>query len=101
MFTITISASTVRKLLVAGVVLAAVPQVNAQQQMAEPLAPHPLQYLQGAGARTGAHWRGFLEALRGALNTPARVQTACDGAVLAFEQLLRLSRRAAAREPAA
>lgn len=38
MFTITISASTVRKLLVAGVVLAAVPQVNAQQQ-AEPLAP--------------------------------------------------------------
>ncbi len=39
MFTITISASTVRKLLVAGAVLAAVPQVNAQQQPAESITP--------------------------------------------------------------
>ncbi|MGE7370794.1 MotE family protein [Neorhizobium sp. NPDC001467] len=38
MFTITISASTVRRLLVAGVVLAAVPQVNAQQA-ADQIAP--------------------------------------------------------------
>lgn len=71
------------------------------RRLAEPLAPHPLQYLQGAGARTGAHWRAFLDALRVALDTPARVQTACDGAVLAFEQLLRLSRLAGARGAAA
>ena len=68
------------------------------RRLAEPLAPHPLQYLQGAGAQTCAHWRAFLDALRAALNTPDRIQTACAGAVLAFERLLQLSRMAAAQE---
>lgn len=64
------------------------------RRLAESLAPHPLDYLRGAGSQTGARWRDFLEALRVALDTPARVQAACEGAVLAFEQLLQLSRRA-------
>lgn len=69
------------------------------RRLAQPLAPHPLHYLQGAGAQTGARWRTFLDALRAALDTPARVQTACEGAVRAFERLLQLSRLAAAQEP--
>lgn len=64
------------------------------RRLAEPLAPHPLRYLQGAGAQTGAHWRAFLESLRAALDTPVRIQAACDGAAWAFERLLQLSRRA-------
>ncbi|MDA7418901.1 biliverdin-producing heme oxygenase [Xenophilus arseniciresistens] len=69
------------------------------RRLADALAPHPLHYLQGAGAQTGAHWRHFLEALRAALDTPERVQAACQGAVWAFEKLLQLrgaSRRAEA-----
>lgn len=62
------------------------------RRLAEPLAPHPLRYLQGAGAQTGAHWRAFLEALRAALDTPDRVQAACEGAVWAFDRLLQLNR---------
>ena len=64
------------------------------RRLAEPLAPHPLRYLQGAGGQTGARWRAFLESLRAALDTPARIQAACDGAAWAFERLLQLSRRA-------
>lgn len=64
------------------------------RRLAEPLAPHPLRYLQGAGAQTGAHWRAFLDALRAALDTPARVQAACEGAVWAFDRLLQLHRGA-------
>lgn len=64
------------------------------RRLAEPLAPHPLRYLQGAGAQTGARWRVFLESLRAALDTPARVQAACDGAAWAFERLLQLNRGA-------
>lgn len=64
------------------------------RRLAEPLAPHPLRYLQGAGAQTGAHWRAFLESLRAALDTPARVQAACEGAAWAFDRLLQLNRRA-------
>ncbi|WP_225785518.1 biliverdin-producing heme oxygenase [Xenophilus sp. Marseille-Q4582] len=66
------------------------------RRLAAPLAPHPLRYLQGAGAQTGARWRAFLDELRAALDTPARVQAACEGAVWAFERLLQLSRHAAA-----
>ena len=69
------------------------------RHLAPRLAPHPLRYLQGAGAQTGARWRVFLESLRAALDTPARVQAACDGAAWAFERLLQLNRGAiAARE---
>ncbi|RYF71439.1 MAG: heme oxygenase [Comamonadaceae bacterium] len=68
------------------------------RRLAGPLAPHPLDYLQGAGAQTGSRWCAFLDTLRAALDTPVRVQAACDGAVLAFGRLLQLNRMAAAQE---
>lgn len=52
------------------------------------LAPHPLAYLRGAGPATGAGWRMFLADLRSALDTPARVRRACEGAAMAFGLLL-------------
>ena len=64
------------------------------RRLAEPLAPHPLAYLQGAGRDTGAHWKAFLAALREQVASPAQVQAACDGAVAAFALLLRLHRQA-------
>lgn len=67
------------------------------RRLADALAPHPLHYLQGAGAQTGANWRRFLDALRAALHTPERVQAACQGAVWAFETLLQLRGAQAAR----
>ena len=63
------------------------------RRLAEPLAPHPLAYLQGAGRDTGARWKAFLAALRQQLASPAQVQAACEGAVAAFSLLLRLHRR--------
>lgn len=48
----------------------------------------PLHYLQGRGAGTGAHWQGFLQALRGALAQPSDLPAACRGACWAFEDLL-------------
>lgn len=62
------------------------------RRLAPALAPHPLDYLLGAGARTGARWRSFLAELQAALDTPARVAAACQGAVLAFECLLQQRR---------
>lgn len=63
------------------------------RRLAEPLAPHPLAYLQGAGRDTGARWKEFLSALRQQLVAPSQVQAACDGAVAAFALLLQLHRR--------
>ena len=64
------------------------------RQLAERLAPHPLNYLQGAGEQTGAHWKGFLAQLRAQAFGPAEVRSACDGAVDAFETLLACHREA-------
>lgn len=58
------------------------------RQLAERLAPHPLNYLQGAGELTGAHWKAFIDQLRAQAFGPADVRSACDGAVDAFETLL-------------
>lgn len=58
------------------------------RQLAERLAPHPLNYLQGAGEQTGGHWKAFLAQLRAQAFGPAEVRSACDGAVEAFETLL-------------
>ena len=58
------------------------------RQLAERLAPHPLNYLQGAGEQTGAHWKAFIAQLRAQGFGPAEVRSACDGAVEAFETLL-------------
>lgn len=49
---------------------------------------HPLAYLQGRGAETGAHWRDFLTALRAALARPDEIAAACRGASWAFDDLL-------------
>lgn len=64
------------------------------RQLAERLAPHPLNYLQGAGEQTGAHWKAFLTQLRAQAFGPAEVRSACDGAVDAFETLLACHREA-------
>lgn len=56
----------------------------------------PLRYLQGRGAGTGAHWNGFLQALRAALVQPADVAAASVAACWAFEDLLARFRRAGA-----
>jgi len=58
------------------------------RRLAQALAPHSLAYLRGAGHATGAHWSAFLTQLRAALETPQRVQAACEGATLAFTLLL-------------
>jgi len=66
------------------------------RQLAERLAPHPLNYLQGAGEQTGAHWKAFLAQLRDQAFGPADVRSACEGAVEAFETLLACHREAEA-----
>lgn len=64
------------------------------RQLAERLAPHPLNYLQGAGEQTGAHWKAFIAQLRAQAFGPAEMRSACDGAVHAFEALLACHREA-------
>lgn len=66
------------------------------RQLAERLAPHPLNYLQGAGEQTGAHWKAFLAQLRAQAFGPAEVRSACDGAIEAFETLLACHRETGA-----
>lgn len=56
----------------------------------------PLRYLEGRGAGTGAHWNGFLQALRAALVQPADVAAASAAACWAFEDLLARFRQAGA-----
>lgn len=55
--------------------------------------PHSLNYLEGHGATTGAHWMTFLTALRSALSTPRAIASACEGACWAFDILLARYRR--------
>lgn len=57
------------------------------RQLAQRLAPHPLRYLQGRGAQTGAHWKSFIALLRSHLATPQAVAAACIGAQAAFAGL--------------
>ena len=58
------------------------------RRLAAALAPLQADYLRGRGDATGAHWRDFLQALRGALTTPPTTDAACDGAVWAFTTLI-------------
>lgn len=57
------------------------------RQLATRLAPHPLQYLHASKA-PGPRWQHFLQALRAAVNDPASIALACDGARRAFDDLL-------------
>ena len=54
------------------------------------LAPHPLDYLRGAGSETSVRWKQFLSSLAENVTTPQEVDESCAGAVSAFEILLRI-----------
>jgi heme oxygenase len=62
------------------------------RRLAEPLAPHSLAFLKGAGPGTGARWTAFLSTLEQQISTPAEIESACAGAVDAFGLLLQLQR---------
>ena len=61
------------------------------KRLAERLAPHPLGYLR-TEAGPGPRWRMFLDALRGAVQSPKAVVEACQGACDAFDRLIAASR---------
>jgi heme oxygenase len=58
------------------------------RRLLETLAPHPLEFLHGAGRGTGANWKAFVAQLDAQLSTPEQVRAACEGAVEAFAMLL-------------
>ena len=68
------------------------------RRLAEPLAPHPLNYLQGAGEQTGAQWKRFVAKLQAQPFGPDEVRSACEGAVDAFALLLQCHRQAEAAQ---
>lgn len=55
--------------------------------LAPRLAPHPLRYLQGDGAGTGARWKAFMVLLRTHVASTPAIEAACDGALAAFQGL--------------
>ncbi len=55
--------------------------------LAPRLAPHPLRYLQGGGAGTGARWKTFMALLHTHVASPPAIAAACDGALAAFQGL--------------
>lgn len=57
------------------------------RSLAPRLAPHPLHYLQGDGAGTGARWKAFMALLRTHVASPPAIAAACDGALAAFQGL--------------
>ncbi|XDF37784.1 biliverdin-producing heme oxygenase [Paracidovorax avenae] len=60
------------------------------RRLAQPLAPHPLRYLQGSGTRTAERWKDFTARLASNVRTPADIEAACAGARAAFDALQRL-----------
>ncbi|CAN5450918.1 hypothetical protein BH09PSE5_BH09PSE5_37070 [soil metagenome] len=52
------------------------------------LAPHPLTYLRGDGAETGARWRAFMADLQREVSSQNEISLACRGAVDAFSSLM-------------
>lgn len=60
------------------------------KRLASRLAPHPLRYLRGEFEGPGPRWKEFVEALRGAVRTPADIDEACAGARDAFDRILAL-----------
>ncbi len=61
------------------------------------LAPHPLNYLRGAGSETPRRWKQFLASLAESITTAQEIEESCAGAVTAFETLLRIVPQCAAR----
>jgi heme oxygenase len=60
------------------------------KRLYERLAPHRLSYLQGDDAGPGPRWRGFMQALRAGVRSPAEIADACAGACAAFDRILEL-----------
>lgn len=63
------------------------------KRLAERLAPHPLDYLRGAGS-PGPRWREFIDALRGNVTGERQIAEACEGAQWAFDSLIALNEAA-------
>jgi len=61
------------------------------KRLAERLAPHPLDYLRGAGS-PGTRWQQFLSALREHVVDARDIAEACEGARQAFDSLIALNR---------
>lgn len=61
------------------------------KRLAERLAPHPLNYLRGAGS-PGPRWQQFIGALRENVADERQVAEACEGARQAFDSLIALNR---------
>nr|WP_315399610.1 biliverdin-producing heme oxygenase [uncultured Duganella sp.] len=62
------------------------------KRLRERLAPHPLDYLRGAGS-PGPRWQRFVGELREHVTDPARIAEACEGARQAFATLIELNNR--------
>lgn len=60
------------------------------RQLAPHAGAHPLRYLKGSGAGTGARWRAFVAQLQQHVHDPAGVAAACAGALAAFAALQQL-----------
>ena len=60
------------------------------KRLAERLAPHPLDYLRGAGS-PGPRWREFIDALRMHVVGERQIAEACAGARWAFDSLISLN----------
>ncbi|MFL6636380.1 MAG: biliverdin-producing heme oxygenase [Massilia sp.] len=60
------------------------------ERLGERLAPHRLRYLKGDAGGPGLRWRGFMQALRAGVRTPAEIADACAGACAAFDRILGL-----------
>jgi len=60
------------------------------ERLRDRLAPHRLRYLKGDDAGPGPRWRGFMQALRAGVRTPAEIADAAAGACAAFDRILAL-----------
>ena len=61
------------------------------KRLAERLAPHPLNYLRGAGS-PGPRWQQFIGALRKHVVDAGQIAEGCEGARQAFDILIALNR---------
>jgi heme oxygenase (biliverdin-IX-beta and delta-forming) len=61
------------------------------KRLADRLAPHPLNYLRGAGS-PGPRWQQFIAALREHVVDAQEIAEACEGARQAFDSLIALNR---------
>jgi heme oxygenase len=68
------------------------------KKLAERLAPHPLNYLRGAGS-PGPRWQQFIVALRENVASPQQIADACHGAQQAFDNLIASNRDRLAVDP--